>query len=56
MGVAVVGGMTIATFLGIFLIPVFFVVVQNIVQKIFGKDKVLEKDSPSTIESNSKPE
>ena len=48
MGVAVVGGMTIATFLGIFLIPVFFVVVQNIVQKIFGKNKVvLEKKSSS---------
>ena len=39
MGVAVVGGMTVATFLGIFLIPVFFVVVQNIVHKIFGKNK-----------------
>jgi len=49
MGVAVVGGMTIATFLGIFLIPVFFVVVQNIVQKLFGKDKVvLEKNSSPT--------
>ena len=39
MGVAVVGGMTVATFLGIFLIPVFFVVVQNIVHKLFGKPK-----------------
>ena len=39
MGVAVVGGMTVATFLGIFLIPVFFVVVQKIVQKLFGKNK-----------------
>ena len=38
MGVAVVGGMTVATFLGIFLIPVFFVVVQKIVEKIFAKD------------------
>ena len=49
MGVAVVGGMTVATFLGIFLIPVFFVVVQHIVQKLFAKDKdkdkVLEKSS-----------
>ena len=42
MGVAVVGGMTVATALGIFLIPVFFVVVQNIVQKLFGKNKVSE--------------
>ena len=48
MGVAVVGGMTIATFLGIFLIPVFFVVVQNIVHKIFGKDKISEKTSSAT--------
>ncbi|MBQ3726646.1 MAG: multidrug efflux RND transporter permease subunit [Selenomonadaceae bacterium] len=39
MGVAVVGGMTVATFLGIFLIPVFFVVVQKIVEKIFGSSK-----------------
>ena len=37
MGVAVVGGMTVATAIGIFLIPVFFVVVQHIVQKLFGK-------------------
>lgn len=36
MGVAVVGGMTIATMLGVFLIPVFYVVVQRLVQKIFG--------------------
>ncbi|MBR3746139.1 MAG: efflux RND transporter permease subunit, partial [Selenomonadaceae bacterium] len=36
MGVAVVGGMTVATVLGIFLIPVFFVVVQTIVHKLFG--------------------
>ena len=48
MGVAVVGGMTIATFLGIFLIPVFFVVVQNIVNKLFGKNKVPEKTSSAT--------
>ena len=49
MGVAVVGGMTIATFLGIFLIPVFFVVVQNIVHKLFGKDKdkVVEDEKTS---------
>ena len=47
MGVAVVGGMTVATFLGIFLIPVFFVIVQKLVEKLFGKNKVLEK-TPST--------
>ena len=47
MGVAVVGGMTIATFLGIFLIPVFFVVVQNIVHKLFGKDKVVLEKNPT---------
>ncbi len=47
MGVAVVGGMTIATFLGIFLIPVFFVVVQKIVQKLFTKDKVVQEKTSS---------
>jgi HAE1 family hydrophobic/amphiphilic exporter-1 len=47
MGVAVVGGMLFATFLGIFLIPSFFVIVETISAKItvpkpklpFGKHK-----------------
>ena len=37
MGTAVVGGMTIATAFGIFLIPVLFVVVEWIVSKLPGK-------------------
>lgn len=36
MGTAVVGGMFAATSLGIFLIPAFFVVVENIAEKIAG--------------------
>ncbi len=47
MGVAVVGGMTVATALGIFLIPVFFVVVQVIVEKLFGK-KTSDANQPAT--------
>ena len=45
MGVAVVGGMLFATSLGIFLIPVFFVIVQYIAEK-FKKPvtKNLEKN------------
>jgi len=35
MGVAVVGGMLFATSLGIFLIPVFFVIVEYVAEK-FG--------------------
>jgi len=34
MGVAVVGGMLFATALGIFLIPVFFVITQWVAQKL----------------------
>ena len=36
MGVAVVGGMIFATSLGIFLIPVFFVIVELISAKLSG--------------------
>ena len=42
MGVAVVGGMTFATFLGIFLIPVFFVLTQWFIEKF---SKSLSKNS-----------
>lgn len=42
MGTAVVGGMTIATALGIFLIPVLFVVVEVIVAKFSKKKKKAE--------------
>ena len=37
MGVAVVGGMLFATSLGIFLIPVFYVIVEKIAEKLGGK-------------------
>ena len=47
MGVAVVGGMTFATFLGIFLIPVFFVLTQWFIEK-FSKKKSPE---PSNVEA-----
>lgn len=42
MGTAVVGGMVVATAMGIFLIPVFFVVVEKIAGKIGKKKKVEE--------------
>lgn len=42
MGTAVVGGMTIATALGIFLIPVLFVVVEWLVAKLNWKKKKKE--------------
>ncbi|WP_094606596.1 Efflux pump membrane transporter BepE [Sporomusa silvacetica DSM 10669] len=42
MGTAVVGGMTIATALGIFLIPVLFVVVEWVVAKLHWKKKKKE--------------
>ncbi len=40
MGTAVVGGMLFATSIGIFLIPVFFFVVERISSKFSGKSKV----------------
>ncbi len=40
MGVAVVGGMLFATCLGIFLIPVFFVIVQHVTAKFSRKKPV----------------
>ena len=46
MGVAVVGGMTFATFLGVFLIPVFFVLTQWFIAK-FSKKKSPE---PTKVE------
>ena len=45
MGTAVVGGMLFATSLGIFLIPVFFVVVETISAKL-GMLKHFHKKSP----------
>lgn len=46
MGTAVVGGMIFATALGIYIIPVLFVIVEKIVAK-FGKQKKKEKTSPN---------
>ncbi|AJQ26438.1 efflux RND transporter permease subunit [Pelosinus fermentans] len=40
MGTAVVGGMLVATSIGIFLIPVLFVVVEKITKKINKKDEI----------------
>lgn len=39
MGTAVFGGMLIATILGVFLIPVFYVVIQEISEKVRGLNK-----------------
>ena len=52
MGTAVVGGMTIATGLGIFIIPVLFVVVEWIVHKIGGRKTDNEKEQPADTTSN----
>jgi hydrophobe/amphiphile efflux-1 (HAE1) family protein len=40
MGTSVVGGMLVATALGIFLIPVLFVVIEKITKKINKKDEI----------------
>ena len=45
MGVAVVGGMLFATALGIFLIPVFYVIVDWIAGKLGGKKKPIPGES-----------
>ena len=39
MGIAVVGGMIVATVLGVFLIPVMYLVVMKITSKLTGKSK-----------------
>ena len=46
MGVAVVGGMLFATILGVFLIPVFFVIVEWIAAKL-GMLKQAKKKTPT---------
>jgi multidrug efflux pump len=43
IGVGVLGGMLTATFLGIFFVPLFFVLVRG----RFGKTRVLHKDDPA---------
>ena len=45
MGIAVVGGMVFATALGIFLIPVFFVVVETIAASLGFSHKVKKTTS-----------
>ncbi|BBB92212.1 MAG TPA: multidrug efflux RND transporter permease subunit [Methylomusa anaerophila] len=50
MGTAVVGGMLVATVLGIFLIPVFFVVVEKVTEKL----KVLSNKEARRTEATSK--
>lgn len=47
MGVTVVGGMTIATILGVFLIPVMYLVVIKVTEKITGK-----KEEHPKVDSN----
>ena len=46
IGTAVLGGMLSSTFLGIFFIPIFFVVVERIFSR--GKDKSTTDDTPPT--------
>jgi multidrug efflux pump len=49
IGVGVLGGMLSATFLGIFFVPLFFVLVRG----RFGKSKVVPKDDPApTVEAH----
>ena len=45
IGVGVLGGMLTATFLGIFFVPLFFVLVRG----RFGKTRVLHKDDPAPV-------
>ena len=49
MGVAVVGGMLFATSLGIFLIPVFFVIVQYITKKLSGPKSKVKINEGETV-------
>ena len=49
MGVAVVGGMLFATSLGVFLIPVFFVIVQYIANKLSGNKTKAKIKGSETI-------
>lgn len=53
IGTGVVGGMISATLLAIFLVPVFFVVVQRVVQKIRNKYKVLHHVSVDKMDHQS---
>ncbi len=46
MGIAVVGGMFVATLVGVFLIPVMFVVVEKVASLFARKHKVHKKQNP----------
>jgi len=46
MGIAVVGGMLVATLVGVFLIPVMFVVVEKVASLFARKHKVHKKQNP----------
>jgi multidrug efflux pump len=46
IGTGVVGGMVAGTFMGIFFIPVFFVVVQRLVYRVLGKSSISVKTTP----------
>lgn len=48
MGTAVVGGMTVATLLGIFIIPVLFVVIHDLPEK-FGRFKKAKKSETENL-------
>jgi hydrophobe/amphiphile efflux-1 (HAE1) family protein len=51
LGTAVFAGMTAATVIGVFLIPVLYVVIERLVQKIFGAKKHPVQVVPGTAES-----
>jgi len=46
IGTGVFGGMLTATVLAIFFVPVFFVVVLGLVDRLFGRNKKTETDNP----------
>jgi HAE1 family hydrophobic/amphiphilic exporter-1/multidrug efflux pump len=46
LGTAVVFGMSAATMIGIFIIPVFYVVVQSLQDRIRGKSGVVSEARP----------
>lgn len=52
MGTAVVGGMLMATFLGIFVVPVLFVIVERISEKIRKMRQGKKQITPSQISKN----
>jgi multidrug efflux pump len=55
IGTGVIGGMFAATFLAIFFVPVFFVLVQGLVEKIFGERHQHEGDTPPAAPATSVP-